>query len=63
MHSMSTKNADKPFVAAQALPQTRERPHGPGVLELPGLLAKRQAAAVYLADVKAVHEAEASIAN
>jgi hypothetical protein len=54
------KSADKLLAAAQALAQTRERPDGPGVLELPGLLAKLQAAAEDLASVKAVHEAESS---
>jgi len=54
------KSADKLLATAQALSQTRERPDGPGVLELPALLAKLQAAAEDLAAVKAVHEAEAT---
>lgn len=53
-------SADKLLAAAQAMSQTRERPNGPGVLELPALLAKLQAAAEDLAAVKTVHETEAA---
>lgn len=52
------KSADKLLAAAQALSQTKARPDGPGVLALPGLLAKLQAAADDLAAVKAEHESK-----
>lgn len=57
------KSADKLLAAALALSQTKAQPDGPGVLELPGLLAKLRAAAEDLAAVKAAHEAEVNGSN
>lgn len=52
------KAADKLLAAAQALSPSKDAPDGPGVLALPGLLAKLRAAADDMAAVKLDHAAE-----
>lgn len=52
------KVADKLLAAAQALSPSKDAPDGPGVLALPGLLAKLRAAADDLAAVQADHATE-----